>query len=79
VRNPTLAARFTALLTQLQASLAEVIQQTRGSLPGDVPADVLAVTLLSLVPGYLLQLTLLGPAAVDGVPGAVRALWPADS
>jgi TetR/AcrR family transcriptional regulator, transcriptional repressor of aconitase len=79
VRNPSLAARFTALLTQLQASLAEVIQQTRGSLPGDVPADVLAVTLLSLVPGYLLQLTLLGPAAVDGVPGAVRALWPADS
>jgi TetR/AcrR family transcriptional regulator, transcriptional repressor of aconitase len=79
VRNPSLAARFTALLTQLQASLAEVIQQTRGSLPGDVPADVLAVTLLSLVPGYLVQLALLGPAAVDGVPGAVRALWPADS
>jgi TetR/AcrR family transcriptional regulator, transcriptional repressor of aconitase len=79
VRNPSLAARFTALLTQLQASLAEVIRQTRGSLPGDVPADVLAVTLLSLVPGYLVQLALLGPAAVDGVPGAVRALWPADS
>jgi TetR/AcrR family transcriptional regulator, transcriptional repressor of aconitase len=79
VRNPSLAARFTALLTQLHASLAEVIQQTRGSLPGDVSADVLAVTLLSLVPGYLLQLALRGPAAVDGVPDAVRALWPADS
>jgi TetR/AcrR family transcriptional regulator, transcriptional repressor of aconitase len=79
VRNPSLAARFTALLAQLRASLAEVIQQTRGSLPGDVSADVLAVTLLSLVPGYLVQLALLGPAAVDGVPGAVRALWPADS
>jgi TetR/AcrR family transcriptional regulator, transcriptional repressor of aconitase len=79
VRNPSLAARFTALLTQLHASLAEVIQQTRGSLPGDVSADVLAVTLLSLVPGYLVQLALLGPAAVNGVPDAVRALWPADS
>jgi TetR/AcrR family transcriptional regulator, transcriptional repressor of aconitase len=79
VRNPSLAARLTALLAQLHASLAEVIQQTRGSLPGDVPADVLAVTLLSLVPGYLLQLALLGPAAVDGVPDAVRALCPADS
>jgi TetR/AcrR family transcriptional regulator, transcriptional repressor of aconitase len=79
VRNPMLAARFTALITQLRASLAEVIQQSRGSLPGDVPADVLATALLSLVPGYLLQLALLGPAAVDGVPDAVRALWPADS
>jgi TetR/AcrR family transcriptional regulator, transcriptional repressor of aconitase len=28
------------------------------------------------VPGYLLQLAILGPEAVDGVPGAVRALWP---
>jgi TetR/AcrR family transcriptional regulator, transcriptional repressor of aconitase len=37
---------------------------------------VLATTLLSLVPGYLLQLALLGPVAVDGVPDAVRALWP---
>lgn len=79
VRNPALAARFTALVEQLRASLAEVIQQTRGSLPDDVPADVLATALFSLVPGYLLQLALIGSAAVDGVPDAVRALWPADS
>ncbi len=79
LRNPSLAARFTVLVTQLRASLAEVIQQTRGSLPGDVPAHVLATVLLSLVPGYLLQLALLGSSAVDGVPDAVRALWPADS
>jgi len=76
LRNPSLAARFTALISQLRANLAEVIQQSRGSLPGDVTADVLATTLLSLVPGYLLQLALLGPAAVDGVPDAVRVLWP---
>jgi len=77
LRNPSLAARFTELVTQLRAVLAEVIQKSRGNLPGDVPDDVLATTLLALVPGYLLQLALLGPAAVNGVPDAVRALWPA--
>jgi TetR/AcrR family transcriptional regulator, transcriptional repressor of aconitase len=77
LRNPSLAARFTELVAQLRAILAEVIQKGRGNLPGDVPDDVLATTLLALVPGYLLQLALLGPAAVDGVPDAVRALWPA--
>jgi TetR/AcrR family transcriptional regulator, transcriptional repressor of aconitase len=77
LRNPLLAARFAELVTQLQAILAEVIQKSRRNLPGDVPDDVLATTLLALVPGYLLQLALLGPAAVDGVPDAVRALWPA--
>src|SRR5579862_7717227 len=77
VRNPALAARFAALITQLRASLAEVITQRRGSLPADVPADQLAATLLSVVPGYLLQLALLGPAATEGLPDAVRALWPA--
>jgi TetR/AcrR family transcriptional regulator, transcriptional repressor of aconitase len=76
LRNPSLAARFTAVVTQVRANLAEVIQQSRGNLPGDVPADVLASTLLSLVPGYLLQLALLGPATVHGIPDAVRALWP---
>jgi hypothetical protein len=32
--------------------------------------------LISIVPGYILQLALLGPAAMDGAPNAVRALWP---
>jgi TetR/AcrR family transcriptional regulator, transcriptional repressor of aconitase len=76
LRDPSLAARFTALVTQVRARLAEVIRQNPGNLPADVPADVLAAALLSLVPGYLLQLALLGSAAVDGVPDAVRALWP---
>jgi AcrR family transcriptional regulator len=77
LRNPSLAARFNDLVMQLRTSLAEVIRQSRRNLPGDVPDDVLATTLLALVPGYLLQLALLGPPAVDGVPDAVRALWPA--
>jgi TetR/AcrR family transcriptional regulator, transcriptional repressor of aconitase len=76
LRNPSLAERLAALVTKVRADLVEVIQQSRGNLPSDVPADVLAAALVSLVPGYLLQLALLGSAAVDGVPDAVRALWP---
>ena len=76
LRNPLLAAQLTAMVTQIRADLAEVIQQSSGNLPVGVPADVLAGTLISLVPGYLLQLAILGPAAVDGDPAAVRALWP---
>jgi AcrR family transcriptional regulator len=76
LRNPSLAARFTDMVTQIRASLAEVIEQSSQNPPAGVPADILAATLVCLVPGYLLQLAILGPAAVDGVPGAVRALWP---
>lgn len=76
LRNPSLAARFTDMVTQIRASLAEVIEQSSQNPPAGVPVDILAATLVCLVPGYLLQLAILGPAAVDGVPGAVRALWP---
>jgi hypothetical protein len=71
-----LAERFTDMVTQIRASLVEVIEQSSQSLPAGVSADILAATLVCLVPGYLLQLAILGPAAIDGVPGAVRALWP---
>jgi general stress protein 26 len=49
---------------------------TRTAGPGDVPADAMAAVLVSVLPGYILQLALLGPEAVDGIPEAVRALWP---
>jgi TetR/AcrR family transcriptional regulator, transcriptional repressor of aconitase len=35
-----------------------------------------ATVLMSIVPGYILQLALLGPKAVDGAADAVHALWP---
>jgi AcrR family transcriptional regulator len=76
LRNPSLAARFTDMVTQIRASLAAVIAQSSPDLAAGVPADTLAATLVCLVPGYLLQLAILGPGAVDGVPAAVRALWP---
>ena len=70
--TPSLAARFTAMVDRIRASLAEVIEHR----PASLPADELAATLICLVPGYLLQLAILGPAAVDAVPAAVRALFP---
>ena len=36
----------------------------------------MARTLVSMMAGYILQLTFLGPDAVGGVPDAIRALWP---
>jgi TetR/AcrR family transcriptional regulator, transcriptional repressor of aconitase len=78
LRNPSLAARFTDMVTEIRADLATFARdgQSSGNLPGDVSADALAATFMSIVPGYILQLALLGPAAVDGIPAAVRALWP---
>jgi TetR/AcrR family transcriptional regulator, transcriptional repressor of aconitase len=78
LRNPSLAERFKELLTQMHTDLAEVVREHQNTedLPQGVPADALAAVLISIVPGYILQLTLLGAAAVEGVPGAVRALWP---
>jgi TetR/AcrR family transcriptional regulator, transcriptional repressor of aconitase len=76
LRNPSLAARFATVVTEVRTNLADLINQSRATLPADVPADVLATTLLSLVPGYLVQLALQGPDAVAGVPDTIRALWP---
>jgi hypothetical protein len=50
--------------------------QQAGQLPGEVAADAMARALVSMMAGYILQLTMLGPDAVAAVPDAVRALWP---
>jgi AcrR family transcriptional regulator len=78
LRNPTLAKKFRRLLTKMRTDLADAVRekQASGDLPGDVSADALAAIFMALVPGYIVQLALLGPAAVDGTPDAVRALWP---
>jgi len=73
LRSPVIAARFTSMLTQVRGGLAEIVREHEEA-PG-APADALAAVLLSIVPGYILQLALLGPAAVAGLPDAVRALW----
>ena len=81
LRNPSLAARFAAMVTRIRADLTEFVRdrQRSGDLPGEPPADALAAAFMSLVPGYILQLALLGSAAVDGIPDALRALWPSSA
>jgi TetR/AcrR family transcriptional regulator, transcriptional repressor of aconitase len=78
LRNPALAQRFADLFAQMRADLTEVVRnyQSAGNLPGQVPAESLAAVIISIVPGYILQLATLGSAPVDGVPAAVKALWP---
>jgi TetR/AcrR family transcriptional regulator, transcriptional repressor of aconitase len=78
LRNPVLANRFADLFAQMRADLTEVVRnhQRAGNLPRQVPAESLAAVLISIVPGYILQLATLGSAAVDGVPAAVEALLP---
>ena len=74
LRSPSIAGRFKTMLTQMRALFAEIVREHQS--PGDVSADAMAAALFSVLPGYILQLALLGPEAVAGVPDAVRALWP---
>jgi TetR/AcrR family transcriptional regulator, transcriptional repressor of aconitase len=78
LRSPAVAGRLSEMLARMRGYLAEVVRahQGAGDLPADLPADALAATLMSIVPGYLMQLAILGPATVEGVPDAVRELWP---
>ena len=78
LRSPAVAGRLSGMLARIRGYLAEVVREHQGAggLPADVPADALAGALMSIVPGYLMQLAVLGPASVEGVPGAVRELWP---
>jgi AcrR family transcriptional regulator len=78
LRNPSLAEQLRNLLTSMHDQLTALVadHQQAGQLPDEVPAGAIARTLVSLMGGYILQLTVLGPDAVSGVPDAVRALWP---
>jgi hypothetical protein len=78
LRNPVLARRYADLFAQIRADLTEIARQHQaaGNLPRQVSAEALAAVFLSIVPGCILQRATLGPAAVEGVPAAVEALWP---
>ena len=78
LRNPALHQHFRESLTQLRRDLAKVVkeQQRAGTLPSGVAADGIASLLLAIVPGFILQLTLLGDASPARVGAAARALWP---
>jgi hypothetical protein len=53
--------------------------QARNDLPATADSDALTVLVMSIVPGFILQLALFGQGAVDGVPDAARALWPSSA
>jgi AcrR family transcriptional regulator len=72
LRSQAIAARFEAMLTQMRAGFAEVVRES----PDDAGADAMAAALVSVLAGYILQLALLGPGPVDGVPEILRSRWP---
>jgi TetR/AcrR family transcriptional regulator, transcriptional repressor of aconitase len=76
--NPELKTKLTSLLTKLRTDLAKAIRdrQRTGQITSDVKADAVAGLLIATVPGFILQLTLVGPAATKHIPDAALALWP---
>ncbi len=77
LRNPALAGRLEAATVSMTRDMAAFVRerQQAGTWSG-APADVLAQVILSILPGFLLNLALLGQPGVAKFPDAVRALWP---
>lgn len=79
MRNRSLAQGMDHFMGRIRANLITLVRehQENGVLPVNVTAEAIASTMLSILPGYILQVALLDPAVVAEVPDAVRALWPA--
>lgn len=77
LRDPALADRLEAAIVSMTQDMAALVRerQQAGTWTG-APADVLARVILSILPGFLLNLALLGPRGVAGFPDAIRTLWP---
>jgi AcrR family transcriptional regulator len=77
LRNPALARRLESAAATMSQEMAAFVRQRQqaGTWTG-APADLLAQVILSILPGFLLNLALLGPRGVAGFPDAVRTLWP---
>ncbi|MFD8930331.1 TetR/AcrR family transcriptional regulator [Streptomyces mirabilis] len=78
MRNRSLAHKLDHLLGRIRVNLITLVRdhQESGVLPTNATAEAIASTMLSILPGYILQVALLNPAVVAEVPDAVRALWP---
>ncbi|MFE2545712.1 TetR/AcrR family transcriptional regulator [Actinacidiphila glaucinigra] len=78
LRNPSLARQLDDLMAQMRTALADVIRehQQSGTLPREVSPEAMAAAFMCMLPGYILQLAM-DDSALEGVPGALRALWPA--
>jgi AcrR family transcriptional regulator len=77
LRNPVLAQRLRDAIALMSEDLTELIreQQHAGALVG-APPEALARAILAVLPGFLLEMTLLGPETVADVSDAVRVLLP---
>ena len=77
LRNPALAERLEAATVSMCQDMAALVRerQQAGTWTG-ASANVLAQVILSILPGFLFNLALLGPQGVAGFPGALRTLWP---
>ncbi|HEY1704448.1 MAG TPA: TetR/AcrR family transcriptional regulator [Trebonia sp.] len=77
LRNPALAGRLQAAAASMGQDMAALVRarQQPGTWTG-ASADAIAQVILSVLPGFLLNLALLGPDGVVGFPDAVRTLWP---
>ncbi len=77
LRNPALAERLSAAMRTMTQDMAALIRdrQRAGTWTG-VPADVVAQAILSILPGFLLNLALGGPDAVADFSEAIHVLFP---
>ncbi|MFG2421704.1 TetR/AcrR family transcriptional regulator [Streptomyces sp. NPDC048448] len=78
LRNPSLAKQFDDLMTQMRSALTGVIRENQqsGSLTRAASPEAIAATLMCMLPGYILQLAMGDSKSLEGVPDALRALWP---
>jgi len=70
LRNPTLAAR----LRESNEAAAQALSEKHPT-GQQVPARAVADLLLCVLPGYLMQLAIRGPEAVDAIPATLEALF----
>ena len=74
LRNPALAAR----LRESNEAAAQALSENHPA-GQQVPARAVADLLLCVLPGYLMQLAIRGPNAVDAIPATVESLFPTSS
>jgi AcrR family transcriptional regulator len=78
LRDATLAEKVRTALTEATVDLTDIVRghQKDGTMPSGVAAETLAQMIVATVPGFILHLGTLGPAGVEDLPDAARALWP---
>lgn len=77
LRNPQVGDQLRAAMTDIVSEVEAALRSSprRPHWGRGVPLRAVAATLIAVLPGYLVQRALLGPAAVADVPRAARALF----